>query len=59
MGCFREQDQKKFPKTGGARYLFIFFTSEAYIVVIYLFRDPFEKTGGAMVPQAPPVSTTL
>ena len=45
----------KAPITGGARYLFIYPISEAYVGSHLPFFGSTEKTGGAMAPPAPPV----
>ena len=51
-----KQGRNKVPITGGARYLFIFPISEAYIGSHIPLLGSSEKTGGAM---APPVPMTL
>ena len=53
------QGRNKIPITGGARYLFIFPTSEAYIGSHIPLLGSSEETGGAMALPAPPVPMTL
>ena len=49
------QGRNKVPTTRGAKYLFRFSTSEAYISLLY----PSVKTGGAIVPPVPMALNTI
>ena len=53
------QGRNKVPKTGDARYLFIFPTSTDCRGIHIPLWGSSERTGGAMAPPAPPVPTAL